>query len=127
MAHALIAFLLVIRLAPGAGLAKRIRPQMNGVAQELVAGPTDPDFIYPPRLIGDRRGPGDALEHLLTAVALRVVAHRAQQPGSQHLLGSRQAPEQIMVRMVRKERGDLLAVELELLAQGAEQLAQAHG
>ena len=34
MAHALLAFALITGLVPGAGLAKAIGPQVNGVTQE---------------------------------------------------------------------------------------------
>ena len=79
MAHALLAFLLVISLAPGTGLAKTIRPQMNRVAHEFVARPTDVDFVDPARLIGYRGGPGDSLKHFMAAITIRIVAHGRQQ------------------------------------------------
>src|SRR6185503_8135598 len=79
MAHALIAFLLVIRLTPGAGFAKAIRPQVNCVAQKFVAGPTDVNFVDPARLIGNRCGSGYTLEYFLAAVALGIITHSCQQ------------------------------------------------
>ena len=44
VAHALPTFLLIISLAPAAGFAKAIRPQMNCVAHELVTRPAETDF-----------------------------------------------------------------------------------
>jgi len=82
MTHAPVTFLLVISLAPGAGFAERIGPQMNRVAQEFVAGLADTHSADLARLIGYRRGPGDSLQHFLSAVALWVIAHRPEQAWS---------------------------------------------
>src|SRR5215475_10466242 len=82
MAHAFIAFVLVISLTPSAGLAKTIRPQMNCLAHEFVARPTDADFADLARLIRHRRGSGHTLQHLLATVAVRIVAHGPQQARS---------------------------------------------
>ena len=53
-------FCLVVGLAPGTGLAEAIRPEVNGVAQEFVAGPADMDLVDLAGLVGDGRGPGDS-------------------------------------------------------------------
>ena len=45
VAHPLVAFLLVISLAPGTGFAKTIGPQVNGVTHEFVARPANAHFI----------------------------------------------------------------------------------
>ncbi len=43
--HSLLAFLVVVGLAPSAGLAETVGPQMDGGAQELIAGPAHPHFV----------------------------------------------------------------------------------
>ncbi len=79
MTHALVAFLLIVGRAPGAGFAKTIGPEMNGMAQELVARPPNADFVELARLIGYRRSPRDCLQHFLAAVAIRIITHRREQ------------------------------------------------
>ena len=43
--HACLPLLLVVGLAPGAGLAKAIRPKVHGVAHELIAGPPHSNLV----------------------------------------------------------------------------------
>src|SRR5690348_15772821 len=73
--HALLAFLFIVGLAPSAGLAEAIRPQMDGVAQEFVAGPAHANFVEACPLVRDRCGPGDTLEHFMAAVALGIASY----------------------------------------------------
>ena len=77
--HAFSAFLFVIGLAPGAGLAKAIGPKMHRVAKEFVAGPTHTNFIDLSGLVADRCSSGDALEHFMAAVTLGIVTNGRQE------------------------------------------------
>src|SRR5215469_16784672 len=76
VSHAFLTFLLVIGLAPGTGFAEAIRPQVYGVAQELVTGPTHSNLVELARLVRDWRGPGDTLQDLMTAIAVGIATHR---------------------------------------------------
>ena len=78
MSHALLTFLRVIGLAPSAGLAEAIRPQMDGVAHEFITGPAQPNLVDSAGLIGDRCGSCDSAEDLMIAIAIGVTAHGRQ-------------------------------------------------
>lgn len=120
--HPCLTFFLIIRLTPDTGLAKTICPEMNGVAHEFIARPTHTDFIDLSGLIADGRGPGDALEDFVAAVAIGIGPNRRQQARSQDFFGPRQAAKQIVVGMLVEQGFDLLAVQIQLLAQRAQQL-----
>src|SRR4029453_16446857 len=122
MTHTLIALVLIVSLAPSTGFAKAICPEMNRVPHELVTRPTDTNFADPARFIRHGRSPSDALEHFVVAITIRIAAHGSQQARGQDLFGSRQAAKQIVVGMISEQGLDLFAVELKLLAQGAEHL-----
>src|SRR5215469_6030900 len=79
MAHTLLTFLCIVGLAPNTGLAETIRPQMDRVAHEFVAGPAHANFAELARLVRHRSGPSDALEHIRAAVAVKIPADRGQQ------------------------------------------------
>ncbi len=114
--HALVTFLFVVDPAPGAGLAETVGPQVDGMAQKLVACPTDLDLADLAGLEGDGGGSGDGLKHFVRPKAIGIVAHHPQQARSQNILGSRQAAKQIVIGMVFKDLPDLTSIELELLA-----------
>src|ERR671922_1696088 len=126
MAHTFSTFFVVISLAPGAGFAETVRPEMDGVAQELVTGPTNFGFLHPAGLIIDRRGAGKGLEHLMVSVAPWIVANGRQQSRGQNFLGSGQTAKKVAIRVLFKELFNLLAVLLELLVQRAQEFAEAH-
>ena len=79
VAHALVALFLVISLAPRAGFAKAIGPEVNGVPKEFVAGPANVCFVDLARLVAHGRSPGEALEHVVSAVTLRIGADGGQE------------------------------------------------
>src|SRR5262245_8366624 len=72
VAHAITTLFLIIRLAPGTGLAEAIGPQMNGMAQKLVAGPADLSFVDLTRFKTDRGRSRDALQDLEAGVATGI-------------------------------------------------------
>ena len=84
---ALLFFLLVIGLGPGTLAARQIGPQVQGGAEGFVAG-AERGFAFAAddgeaplaRLLGDRRGAGEALQALGGVEAGAVVADLAQQP-----------------------------------------------
>ena len=69
VAHALLAFVPIIGLPPGAGFAKRVHPEMDGGAHKFVAGPAHMDLVDFAGLIAHRSRTGDALEHFMAAIA----------------------------------------------------------
>ena len=100
---------------------------MNRMAQELVAGPTDANFVEFAGLVRDRRRSGNALKHFMAAVAIGIDPDGGQQPRRQEILGSGQAAKQMVIGMFFEKSFDLLTVELQLQAQGAQEFTQAHG
>ena len=72
--HALLTFLQVVSLSPATGAPEAVGPEMNGAADEFVAGPTDMHLVDFAGLIRHRSSPGDALEHFLTTVTIRIAA-----------------------------------------------------
>src|SRR6266508_2301668 len=63
VAFAILAFLSVVGLAPGAGFAKAISPQVNGVTQKFIAGPAHFGSAQLAALKTDRRGSSKTLQH----------------------------------------------------------------
>ena len=91
MALALLALVLIVGLAPGAGAAERVGPEMNGMAHELVAGPAHLGFLELAGLVADGGCAGNALQRLVGTVAIGVAPNGRQEPGGQDFLGPRQA------------------------------------
>ena len=87
MTHALVAFLLIIGLSPMADTAEAIRPEVNGVSKELIAGPPDLGPIDLAGGITHRCGARNALEDIVAAIALGIGADGGQKPWGQHLFG----------------------------------------
>src|SRR5207248_9642859 len=110
MAHALLALFLIVGLAPGTGFAEAIGPEVNGVAEEFVAGPPNGYFADLARLVAHGRSPGERLKHLMSAITLRVGADGRQESRCQDLLCAGQATKQIVIGMVFEERFYLFTV-----------------
>jgi len=125
VAHALLAFLLIIGLSPDAGFAEAVGPEVNGVAKELIARPTDLGFLNVPGLVADGRGARKALEDLVAAIALGMGADGRQKPRGQHLFGAGQTAKEVVVGMALEKGFDLFAIFVELLLEGAQEFAQA--
>lgn len=125
MTHALFALLVIVGLAPAAGAAETVGPQMDGMAHELVAGAAHTGPIDLAGLVINRGGTGQALEHLMGTVTGRIAANSGQEPWGQDFPGSGEAAKQVVMGMVAEEGLDLLAVLFQLLLQGAQQLAEA--
>lgn len=125
VAHASLSFLLVVDLSPQAGSPKAFRPEVNGVAQECVAGPTDLGFVDLSGLEADWSGPRVGLENIVASVALRIAADRAQETRRQKVFGPGQAAEDVVIGVALEELANLLAVGLELFFKRAQQFAQA--
>lgn len=102
VAFALLAFLLVVDLGPGALLAAAIGPQVHRRPQVPVAGPPELHDVNLARLEADRGGPAVALKSFMVLKSPAVLAALAQQPRSQHGPGAGQRTEQIVVRVFPK-------------------------
>ena len=79
VAPPLLALLLLIGLAPGAGFAKAVRPEMNRMPEELIARPADLDSMNLAGLEWYRRGPGKAWQHVVVPITRGVGADGGQE------------------------------------------------
>jgi len=127
MSHTLGAFLLVIGLAPGTGMAEAIGPQMHRVPHELVTSAPEFGFVELARLVADRRSASKALEHLGGSVAVRVAANGGEQARRQDVCGSGQAAEEVVIGMFLEQLLDHETILLQLFVQRPQHLAQGHG
>ena len=127
MRHAFITLLLVIRLAPSAGMAETVSPQVNSVPHELVTGAPEFGFVELARLVADGRSAGKALEHLGGCVAIGVAADGRQKSRGQHGCGTGQAAEEVMIGMFLEQLLDHESILLQLFMQRSQHLAQRHG
>ena len=127
VAHAVLAFLLVVGLRPGCGVAGAVGPEMDDVAQEFVALMADPDLVDLPGLVADRAGSGQTLEGLGIVEPAGVGGDFAQEPRGQEAGGAGQGAEEAAVRVLLEEFFDLTAIFVELVLQGAQQAGQTDG
>ena len=110
MTFAFGALLSVVNFGPRTNSQATLGPQMDGVAQNLIARAANMNPVNLAGLETDWSGAGDALQGLGVLKAIGVAADFAQQPRGQSLGGAGQRAKQVMVGMLFKERFDLLAV-----------------
>ncbi len=117
MTLAFPAFLLVINLGPTAFFSTKIRPQVDGGAEVLVAGMAKFDLVHLSRLKTDRRRARVTLQGLVILEPVAISAALTQKPGGQFSAYARQGSEKIMVGMLLEKFLDTLTIPFELLLQ----------
>src|ERR1700747_2588597 len=79
------------------------------------------------RLVTDRCRSGEALEHIMSAIALWVGADGCQKSRCQDLLCAWQTAKQIVIGVVLEERCNPFTILVQLLVQQTQEFAQAQG
>ena len=100
------AFSLVIGLGPAASFAAFIDPQVNRMAQEVIANKAQACFAEPPGLIWCRADARLAHQTVGIGKNLALGANETQQPRSQRLFGSGQGTKDVVIRVPREGFGD---------------------
>ena len=124
---ALVPFGLVIRLGPVAGFAAFVGPQMDRMAQEMVADEADARLGDLAGLIG--HGADAGLTHQAVGVG-KDLAHRADQaeePRPQGLFGPGQRTKNVMIGVLGEGLGDARTILLDLPLEGLQHIDQAQG
>lgn len=125
VAHALIAFALIIGLSPRALLTAAISPQVHGMAQKPVTGPANARPVNLPALVAHRADSRLAAQRVGVRKHLAYSAQLTQQAWCELLTSARQAAEDVMVGVLTEGLLDALAVFIQLGLEGLQDTHQA--
>src|SRR2546430_7335560 len=105
------AFGLIVQLSPEAGLAALIGPQMDGVAQKIIAGPPDARFTELARFKAHGAGTRATAQTVGIREHLALAPQLGQQSRRQFVLGAGQASKDAMIGMAFEGRSNALPID----------------
>ena len=127
VAVSLSSFLLVVRLGPWRFNPAAVGPQVNGGAQDHVAGPADDDDSAAAGLFGDRRGAAVALQRLGVLEDFAIRAQFGQEARGDLFAGAGEGAEEVVVGMLAEQFIDAGAVLVQLRFERAKLLGAGDG